>query len=100
MLKVSSLAAAALAVALPAFAGNSFTATLEKPVAEKEQFVANKAIWTCEGDTCTAELNRKSVTVRVCKKFVKEVGAVKSFSNTNDQLDGDDILVCNTVARG
>lgn len=100
MLKSSTLAAAAVALALPAFAGAAFTATLETPVAEKERFVANKAVWTCEGETCTAELARKSVTVRVCKKFVKEAGAVTAFGTEASALNEEDLATCNAAAKG
>ena len=99
MLRSSLIAAAALAFAAPALAATTFTATLETPVAEKEQVVANKALWTCEGETCSAELRRKSVTVRACKRLAKEIGTLASFSNGEDQLNDEDLADCNTVAK-
>ena len=100
MLKSAIFAVTTLAFAVPAFADTTFTATLETPVVEKERVVANSAVWTCVDATCVADLRRSSVTVRVCKKFVKEAGAVTAFATDEDALDEDDLASCNRVARG
>ena len=99
MLRTASIALAAIAFAAPALAATTFTAQLETPVAEKERFVANKSLWTCEGEACSAELKRSKVTVRVCKRFVKEAGPVAAFGNEDDALGEDDLAACNEVAK-
>ena len=99
MLRSLTIAAIAATAAAPALAGTVFTATLETPVAERERLVASKALWTCEGETCTAELKRKTVTVRACKRLAKEIGTLADFSNGEESLDETDLASCNTVAK-
>ena len=99
MLRSSLLSVAALTLAGSAFAGTAFTAELLAPVAGKEKVVANKAVWSCEDASCSAELARKNATVRECKKFVKEVGAVASFGSVNGALDEADLATCNAAAK-
>ncbi|MEO1101404.1 MAG: hypothetical protein AAFW65_06105 [Pseudomonadota bacterium] len=99
MLRTTALIAAMAAFAAPAFAASTFVAQLETPVAEQERFVANKALWSCEGDTCTAELKRKSPTVRSCRKFVKEIGPVTTFATGDRALSEEDVAACNESAK-
>lgn len=95
MLRISAVIAASAFFAMPALAATSFSATLETPVPEKTRVTAYKAVWLCEADTCVADLNRKSPTVRVCKKVVSEIGAVKTFGTDEDALSEEDIAECN-----
>lgn len=99
MPRILPLAAAACALALPAFAGTSFTAKLATPMEKADDFVAAKALWFCEDDTCVAELNRRTVTVRTCKKVASEVGELAAFSNDKDSLSEDDLASCNKAAK-
>ncbi len=95
----SFIAAAALAViAAPAFASNAFTFETVNPVKEK-RVVAESVVWTCEGSTCKAELDRKAPTVRICKKIVKEVGALAALRNTKSELTAEQLAECNTAAN-
>lgn len=99
MIRTLSAAATALALAGTAFAGTAFTVTLESPMPKAEKIVAAKALWNCAENTCTAELDRKTVRVSTCKKVVKEVGKVASFANTNEALSDADLERCNAVAK-
>ena len=93
------LAAAAAAIVLPAAAGTSFTAKLATPFDSKENVVAAKALWSCSGDTCVAKLNRRTVTVRTCKKVASEVGVLAGFSNDKESLSEEDLAKCNEAAK-
>jgi hypothetical protein len=99
MIRTLSAAATALALAGTAFAGTAFTVTLESPMPKAEKIVAAKALWNCAENTCTAELDRKTVRVSTCKKVVKEVGKVAAFANTNEALSDADLERCNAVAK-
>ena len=90
---------AALGLAGTAAAGTQFTAKLESPLTKAEKVVAANVLWNCDGDTCVAELSRKSVTVRTCKKVVKEVGKVAEFANENGALTEDELKSCNEAAK-
>lgn len=82
-----------------AFAGTAFTAKLEIPMPKAEKIVAAKVLWNCKADTCVAELSRKTVNVKTCKKVVKEVGKVAEFSNKNGALSAADLETCNAAAK-
>ena len=99
MTRFLSLAATAAAFAMPALAGTAFTAKLSTPVDSAARVVAEKALWTCNGDTCVAELNRRTVTVRTCKKVASEVGELAAFSNDKESLSEDDLAECNEAAK-
>ncbi|WP_300376420.1 hypothetical protein [Henriciella sp.] len=99
MLRTLSLTAAFTAIAMPAAAGTMFTAELTRPVAANESVVAAKAIWNCNETTCVAELGRRTVTVRTCKKVASEVGVLAAFSNDRESLSEDDLAKCNEAAK-
>lgn len=99
MLRSTIASCFAIMIAMPALAGTNFTAKLAEPVAENTDFVANKAVWQCEGDTCAAELRRKSPTVRSCKEVAGEIGKLVSFSSERGELDADDLEACNKAAK-
>lgn len=98
MIRTAILGVSSLLVAAPALAGTLFTASLTEPVTERTTFVANSAVWVCEGDTCTAELDRRSPTVRSCKKVAEEIGTLASFSSERGELDAEDLAKCNEAA--
>ena len=64
-----------------------------------EKIVAAKALWNCSEDTCRATLDRKTVRVSTCKKVVKEIGKLASFSNEDEALSDSDLERCNAVAK-
>ncbi|MFC6198576.1 CC_3452 family protein [Ponticaulis profundi] len=99
MFRFVSIAIASSLVAMPAIASTQFVAKLKTPVEGKERTTAYKVVWVCENDTCEAYLDRKTATVRVCKKVVKEIGAVSSFGTAEDTLSEDDIASCNEAAK-
>jgi hypothetical protein len=99
MIRTIALTAAFAAIALPAAAGNGFTAKLAAPMDRAENIVAAKALWACSGDTCVAELNRKTATVRTCKKIASEVGELAAFGNGKDSLSEADLAKCNASAK-
>ena len=98
MIRTATLSVTALLAAAPALAGTLFTASLSEPVAERTTFVANRAVWTCEADTCTAELDRRSPTVRSCKKVAEEIGTLASFTSERGELSEEDLAKCNEAA--
>lgn len=93
--KFAIAAIAALCVSTGAFAaGKTYvTAKLATPVAAKAQVIANSVVWTCEGDTCTAQFAR-AVTARVCGELAKEVGQVTAMGD----LTTEDLARCNLRA--
>lgn len=95
MIRFATAALVSTFVALPALASTTFTATLQTPTTEKQRLTAYDAVWICEGETCEAILNRKSATVRVCKKVVEEIGAVKTFGTEADPLTEEELEKCN-----
>ena len=80
-------------------AGTPFTAKLSQPVDRSDTVVAAKAVWSCSSDTCVAELNRRTVTVRTCKKVASEVGVLAAFSNDKESLSAEDLAKCNEAAK-
>lgn len=99
MTRLVPLAAVAAAFVLPAAAGTAFTAKLAKPLEASERIVAAKALWNCSGDICSAELDRRTVTVRTCKKVASEVGVLAAFSNDKESLSAEDLARCNQAAK-
>ncbi|MBR9834503.1 MAG: hypothetical protein GYB42_04815 [Alphaproteobacteria bacterium] len=90
---------AAVGFAGSAFAGTVFTAELESPVTKAEKIVAAKVLWNCEDTTCTAEMSRKTATVRTCKKVVKKIGKVSEFASASGALSAEELEVCNEAAK-
>jgi hypothetical protein len=93
--KLALAVVAALCLSTGAFAAGKtlVTAKLANPVAEKAQVIANSVVWTCEGDTCTAQLTR-AVTARTCGALAAEVGQVTAFGS----LTAEDLARCNLRA--
>ena len=98
MLRSVLAAAAFAALAAPAFASNSYTFETANPV-ETKRVVAESVVWTCEGTKCSAELDRKAPTVRICKKIAKEVGELTALRNTKSELTAEQLAECNTAAK-
>lgn len=102
---IRTLAFSALALGLTGAAAASsanataFTLKLETPKTETQQIVADGNLWSCEGDTCTATLNRKKATVRTCQKVAKEIGSFVSFESANNALSESQVGKCNSAAK-
>ncbi len=90
---------AALGFTGSAFAGTLFTVTLETPRNKAEMIVAAKVLWSCSSNTCTAELARKTVNIRTCRKVVKKLGKVTEFSNAKGALSEADLKTCNASGK-
>lgn len=99
MIRILAATAGALGFAAPALAGTLFTAELAEPVAERTDFVANSAVWICEGTTCTAELSRRSPTVRSCKEVAEETGTLAAFRSERGDLSAEDLAECNEAVE-
>jgi len=101
MLRTLALSTIALTFAGAASASTAtvFTAKLETPKEAATQVVVGKYLWSCEGDTCTAELKRKKPTVRTCQKVAQEVGKFVSFQNKNGALTEEQLENCNSAAK-
>jgi hypothetical protein len=98
MLRSILATAAFAALAAPAFASNAYTFETVNPVSQK-RIVAESVVWSCEGTTCRAELDRKAPTVRICKKIAKEVGEVSALRNTKSELTAEQLAECNAAAK-
>lgn len=98
MLRSILAAAAFAAIAAPAFASNAYIFETVNPLSEK-RIVAESVVWSCAGTTCTAELDRKAPTVRICKKIAKEVGELAALRNTKSELTAEQLAECNASAK-
>lgn len=94
----SALAALAIAgIALPASASSTYTFETSTPVADK-RVIAESVVWSCEGTVCTAQLDRKKPTVRICRKIAKEVGEITALRNASSALTAEELAECNASA--
>ncbi|MDP1555730.1 MAG: hypothetical protein Q8L84_09735 [Hyphomonas sp.] len=98
MLRSILATAAFAALAAPAFASNAYTFETVNPVSQK-RIVAESVVWSCEGTTCRAELDRKAPTVGIWKKIAKEVGEVSALRNTKSELTAEQLAECNAAAK-
>lgn len=103
MIRTLAFSAVAFAFAGAAAASSAnataFTLKLETPKAEAQQIVVDGYLWDCEGDTCSATLNRKKATVRTCQKAAREIGTFVSFGNENGALSDAQLEKCNSAAK-
>jgi hypothetical protein len=94
MLKSTLAAVVALGfVGGVAFAGETVVAKLATPKAEAGRVIADGAVWTCAGDSCTATLTRKA-NARACSQLAQEVGQIVQFG----ALDETELARCNQRA--
>ncbi|GAB5459692.1 MAG: hypothetical protein Hens3KO_27220 [Henriciella sp.] len=98
MTRALILSAMALCLSGPALAGTSFTAEREIPISQTQKYVAAKALWSCHNTVCKADLNHKKATVSTCKKLVRQIGKVQTFSTDTGALSEKQIKACNKVA--
>jgi hypothetical protein len=93
--------AAIVGASLIATAGaspNIFRAELESPVAERTRVVASSVVWLCEGNTCLAQKDTRTVSVRQCRALAEEVGRIVSFGGAERQLTAEQVAECNQRA--
>jgi hypothetical protein len=89
--------AISLSLATHALADGQVTAKLQQPIAAKTQFVANGAIWDCEGATCVASnLPDQTFGASQCRDVAKRVGPVAEFKNDYKTLQPASLDRCNT----
>jgi len=87
---------ASLTLASHALADGRTTATLQQPIAAKTQFIANGAIWDCEGSTCVASVTPdQTFGPSQCHDVAKRVGAVVEFKNDYRTLQPTSLDRCN-----
>jgi hypothetical protein len=98
MLRSAFAAIALLGLALPAFGNTAYSFETANPV-EQRRVIAESVVWTCEGTTCTAQLDRKRPTVRICRQIVRQVGEVTALRNSNTELSAEELAQCNASAR-
>ncbi|PZQ55201.1 MAG: hypothetical protein DI570_22305 [Phenylobacterium zucineum] len=95
---LAACAALATLTAGQAFAGESITAKLASPVAEKTKFIAGGAMFNCEGDTCVAAApTSQTFATATCKTIADKVGVVASFEGRKS-LGEDKLADCNAKA--
>lgn len=86
------------AFAAPAFARpRAFVAQLSQPVAEQVQIVADGALWTCVGDSCTARVDQ-AATVPGCRQISSRVGALRAYGSETAPLSESRLQSCNEAA--
>jgi hypothetical protein len=81
-----------------AMARELVTVKLEKPVAQETKVIANGAVFTCIGDSCSGFL-RVTADVRGCRQLTKEVGRVTTFGEGAKPLTDGELARCNAVAK-
>ena len=100
-MKLQILAACAALVSLSAgsaLAGDSVTAKLQAPVAEKVKFIAGGAMFNCLGDTCIALTPTSSTfSGTTCRTIADKVGPVAAFTGAK-ALAEDKLADCNAKA--
>jgi hypothetical protein len=86
------------AFAAPAFARpRDFTAQLSQPVAQETQIVANGALWTCVGDSCTARVD-DAASLQGCRIIASQLGPLRSYGSTTAPLSEARLAACNQSA--
>ena len=89
--------ATSLTLATHALADGRTVATLQQPIAAKTTFLANGAIWDCEGSTCVAgNTPDQTFGASQCRDVAKHVGAVAEFKNDYKTLQPTSLDRCNT----
>jgi hypothetical protein len=103
-MRLSTLAASAALIltATTAFAATLSPASVKLVTPVSTPNTAKIALntgWNCTGDTCTAQIDRKSPAVRDCRQIVRELGPVSAFTVGERSLDEAGIVACNAAGR-
>lgn len=84
--------------------GASVSAGLVQPVsaklvaplsAPKNDVIAADVIWSCAGDTCESQIERRSAMARDCRPLARQVGKIASFKVGSNELDAAGLEACN-----
>ena len=95
---LAACAALATLTAGQAFAGDTITAKLSAPVAEKTKFIAGGAMFNCEADACVALApTSQTFATATCKTIADKVGVVAAFEGRK-ALGEDKLADCNAKA--
>ena len=88
-------------IASPATSVDKRIVTVETtaPVPASETIIANDTAWNCNGTACSGRVDYQNVSVRECRKLVREIGTIKSYKNGFGELDESEIAACNTSAK-
>ncbi|WP_122465408.1 CC_3452 family protein [Brevundimonas lutea] len=94
------IAAAALALAVPAAAQAPNRLTLADPAsAPSGRTIIDGASWSCdENGQCVANGGRSQPATRACRRVVAKVGAVTAFAWKGTELDAAQLAECNAAA--
>ena len=100
-MKLQILAACAALATLSAgsaFAGDTITAKLQAPVAQKVKFIAGGAIFNCAEDACTSSAaTSETFALSTCKTIAGKVGPVAAFTGAR-AMDEARLGACNASA--
>lgn len=80
------------------FAGNinEVKAVLASPLsAPKANVIAGDGVFNCDGNICTASMERQKPMSRDCRPLARQVGKVASFQVGNVNLDEKGLETCN-----
>jgi hypothetical protein len=79
-------------------------ATLQSPIAKPTQFVAAGAVWTCQGSTCVAPVDKygdsytEVFTVFGCEDLVRLVGPIATYNRDGKTFTSGQLDSCNKIA--
>lgn len=97
---ITAFTATTLLAAAPAAAAAQepyYVAKLAAPIEEAKTEIIRGVVWQCSGDTCLAR-KANSRASNICKRLVKEMGAVETFTVGGEALAADDLSSCNAKA--
>jgi hypothetical protein len=82
----------------PALAAGPFQADPQARPAQT-QFVARDSIWRCTDAGCVSTNRTSTRPAIVCSALVRQVGALRSFSNEGRAFGAEELENCNRSAR-
>ena len=86
---------ATLGVASHALADGRSVLTLQQPLAKHVDFIADNAMWRCDGTTCAASVDSQTLGVNQCRAVALHVGPVAAAENDGHTLKSDQLDHCN-----
>jgi hypothetical protein len=92
------LAAALAAIAAPAFAASTWSATLAQPTS-KQVFVGETVIWSCDATGCVSQSDTSDADqVSECRALARRLGEISAFNGHSGALPAERLASCNTSA--
>jgi len=99
MIRLLSVAAAALAFAAPAAAQSSrFYVATPAAAPAQASYVTRNTAWSCSGGVCVAQKAADRPQF-VCERIAKSVGKLEAFTAGGEALDADALAKCNAKAK-